>query len=83
MKQIFDSNYYGDDDSAERIYVYALESIDEFWELQSMSHNEKCELFGVFDESGYEVMPGAIYYTYTFDVSLHFITMCETMAINV
>lgn len=83
MKKIYESNLNGWDESAERIYVYTLESSDEFWELYEMSFEEKCERFGVFDQTGYIVAPGAQYYTYEFHLTRKHITVIETVAYNV
>ena len=83
MKQIFKSSLNGWDESAERVYVYAIESNDEFWSFYTMSHEERCEMFGVFDESGYEVAPGATYHTYQFELTSNHIIMIDTIALNV
>lgn len=83
MKQIFKSSLNGWDESAERVYVYAIESSDEFWSFYTMSHEERCEMFGVLDESGYEVAPGAMYHTYRFELTSNYIIMIDTIALNV
>ena len=84
MKKIFESelnstDYY----SAERIYVYALENEDEWWELESMSHDEKCKYFDVEDtEEGIrkvQVLFGGcwsceIILEFTRDVLIHFVS---------
>lgn len=82
MKKIFESelnstDYY----SAERIYLYALENEDEWWELESMSHDEKCKYFDVEEEYG--VAPGALYHRYEFNLTSTHITMSEVIARNV
>ena len=82
MKKIFESKLFGDNDSAERVHVYQIEN-HEYWQLYSMSHEEKCYECGVFDESGYEVVPGAVYHTYEFELSVHHLIMIETLALNV
>ena len=83
MKMIYESPLSGWDESAERVYLYALEDDDEFWELHDMTFEEKCEHFGVFDQTGYIVAPGAKYYTYEFHLTRNHITVTETVAYNV
>ena len=83
MKKIYESPLNGWDESAERVYVYELESDDEFWELEEMTFEEKCEYFGVFDQTGYFVMPGAKYYTYEFYLTTNHVMVMETVAYNV
>ena len=83
MKQIFESglNSIGNDWSAEKVYVYALENEDEFWELEQMSHAARCKYFDVYEEYG--VAPGSKYYRYEFDVSCAHVVVIETVAYNV
>ena len=85
MKKIFESDLHNYDDyeSAERVIVYQIESDDEYWDFSNMSHKERCEHFGVFDEGGYDVAPGARYYTYSFDYTTRYVIMYETAALNV
>lgn len=83
MQKIYESPLHGWDESAERIYVFELEDVEEFWKLHEMSFEEKCEYFGVFDQSGYFVAPGAKYYTYEFHLTRKHITVTETVAYNV
>lgn len=83
MKKIYESPLNGWDESAERIYVYELESSDEFWELYDMSFDDKCKYFGVFDETLHFVEPGAKYYTYSFAIERKHVIMIETVAYNV
>lgn len=83
MKKIYESPLNGWDESAERVHVYALESDNEYWELKEMTHKERCDYFGVFDDTGYDVMPGALYHTYSFDFGSNHIIMYETVAYNV
>lgn len=83
MKRIYESPLNGWDESAERVYVYELENVDEFWELHDMSFEEKCEYFGVFDQTGYYVAPGAMYYTYGFHITINHVVVTETVAYNV
>lgn len=83
MKKIYESPLNGWDESAERIHVYELESGDEFWELHDMTFEEKCKYFGVVDQTGYFVMPGAKYHTYSFAVGRKHVIMTETVAYNV
>ena len=83
MKKIYESPLNGWDESAERIHVYALENDDEYWALKEMTHKERCDWFDVFDEFDYEVAPGAMYKTYSFDFSSNYVIMHETVAYNV
>lgn len=83
MKKIYESPLHGWDESAERICVYELEDSDEFWELHEMTFEEKCEFFGVFDQTGHFVMPGAQYSTYEFKVTRKHVMVMETVAYNV
>ena len=83
MRQTFKSelNSVGDFSSAERVYVYALETDDEFWELEQMSHAARCEYFDVYEEYG--VAPGSKFHRYDFDVSCCYVIMIETVAYNI
>lgn len=83
MKKIFESeyNHIGDDWSAEKVYVYALENDNEFWELTDMSHEARCRYFDVYEEYG--VAPGAKFHRYEFDLYCNYIIVCETIAYNV
>lgn len=83
MKMIYESPLNGWDESAERICIYALESDDEYWEFNEMTHEERCDYFNVFDQTDYEVMPGAMYKTYDFNLTSNHIIMRETIAYNV
>ena len=83
MKKIYESELNGWDESAERIYVYALEDDDEFWDFNAMTFEQKCEHFGVFDQTGYIVAPGAKYYTYAFHLTKNHIIVTETVSYNV
>lgn len=83
MKKIYESALNGWDESAERVYVYALESEEEFWDLHEMTFEEKCDCFGVVDQTGYIVAPGAKYYTYEFHLTRKHMVVTETVAYNV
>jgi hypothetical protein len=83
MKRIYESPLNGWDESAEQIYVYALDDVDEFWKLYEMTFEEKCEYFGVVDQTGSFVMPGAQYYTYSFEITRKHIIVTETVSYNV
>lgn len=82
MKKIFESKIYGECESAEKVHVYQIDN-DEFWKFYTMSHEERCEELGVFDESDYEVAPGAVYRAYKFELFNNHIVMVETVALNV
>ena len=84
MKKIYESTLNGLDESASKVHVYAIESESEYWDFVWKNHDERCDYFGVFDDSGsFGVMPGALYHTYAFDCSTHYIIMYETVAYNV
>ena len=83
MKKIYESPVNGWDESAERVYVYALESDDEYWELDNMTFDEKCECFGVSEEPDYSVMPGGLYHRYGFSLSSNHVVVSEVIAYNV
>lgn len=82
MKKIFESelnstDYY----SAEKVYVYALESEDEWWTLEDMSHEGRCDYFDVYEEQF--VFPGALFHRYEFKLTSTHIIMSEVVARNV
>ena len=83
MKKIYESPLNGWDESAERIYVYELESDDEYWEIDDMTFDEKCEHFGVCEEPDYAVAPGGLYHRYGFSLSRHHVVVSEIIAYNV
>lgn len=85
MKKIYESEFYSHTnyESAERLILYQFEDDDEYWDFSDMTHKERCDYFGVFDQRGYDVAPGARYYTYAFDYSLSHVIMYETSAMNV
>lgn len=81
MKKIFESEYNGWNESAEKVHVYELESEEEFWEIDEMNHDERCEMCGVANEHG--VPPGAAYHTYEFSLFGNHFIMTETLALNI
>lgn len=83
MKKIYESPLNGWDESAEIVHIYELENVDEFWELSEMTFEEKCEYFGVFDQTGCFIAPGAMYRTYEFRVTRKHVIVVETVAYNV
>jgi hypothetical protein len=83
MKKIFESEWVFHDDYSQQVTVFQFENEDEYWEFSTMNHMEKCEYFGVFDTSGYEVAPGAMGYSYDFNYNSSFVTMTETQSLNV
>lgn len=83
MKKIFESDWVHRDECSDKVHVFQIENDDEFWEISEMSHEEKCKYFNVFDSSGYEVAPGAVYHTYDFDNNISFVTMFETRGLNI
>ena len=82
MKKIFESelnstDYY----SAEKVCVYALEDESEWWDLEYMTHEERCDFFDVYEEQG--VAPGALYHIYEFSLTSTHIVMSKVIACNV
>ena len=64
--------------------LYSLDSEEECRELLELSHDERCQVFNVFDESdNYGVLPGAAYHTYEFVFVGGILTMYDTLALNV
>ena len=43
MKMIYESPLNGWDESAERVYLYALEDDEEYWMFSEMTFEEKCD----------------------------------------
>lgn len=77
MKKLFVSDYVGFDESA-------TDSEEECKEFLELSHDERCQVFNVFDESdNYGVLPGAAYHIYEFVVVGGILTMYDTLALNV
>ena len=83
MKKIFESEWNSWNEYASKVHVFELENDDEYWELESMSYEEKCEYFGVREVTGWSVAPGAIGYTYGFSVKSHHVIMIESASLNV
>ena len=81
MKKIFESEWRGDGDSAQKIYVYEFANDEEYFEFSDMSHHEKCQYCDVNENNW--VMPGALFYRYEFDNSTTYVVMYETVAYNV
>lgn len=84
MKKLFVSDYAGFDESATKATLYSFDSKDECREFLELSHDERCQVFNVFDEGdNYGVLPGAAYHTYEFVVIGWILTMYDTLALNV
>lgn len=85
MQKIFESEFNGFDESATKLHVYALESEEEFEELDNMmeNRNELCDYFNVTEEPEFSVAPGALYHSYNFELSGAHMIMYETIALNV
>lgn len=83
MERIYKSPLNGCGESAERIYIYTMDSDDEYWEISNMSHEEKCEYFDVFDETGYHIAPSAVSHSYEFTLTSHHVIITETLTRNV
>lgn len=84
MKKLFVSDYVGFDESATKATLYSFDSEEEYREFLELSHDERCQVFNVFDESdNYGVLPGAAYHTYEFAVVGGILTMYDTLALNV
>lgn len=85
MRKIFKSDFVGWDESGEQMTVFALDDFEEYCKLDEMSHDERCALMNVTDESQYPyaIPPGAQYSSYSFDLIGNFFIMIETVALNV
>lgn len=83
MKLVYTSPLCGYGESAECVHVYEFENEDEFWELNDMTFEEKCELFGVYEEPDYAVPPGGLYHRYDFHLSGCHVIVSEGIAYNV
>lgn len=83
MKLVYESELHGWDESAETIYIYGLDDNEEYWRIDEMTHDEKCDMINVMDESGYNIMPSAIYHTYSFELTINHLIVIETTAYNV
>ena len=58
MKHIYTSPLCGWDESADRVFVYELESDEEIWDFREMTFEQKCDLFNVYEEPDYAIAPG-------------------------
>ena len=74
MKHIYTSPLCGWDESADRVFVYELESDEEIWDF---------DLFNVYEEPDYAIAPGAMYHRYNFNLTGTHVIMTETIALNV
>ena len=87
MKKIYESPLNSWNEYGERVHVYALESDEEYWEvhevMHEMTHEGKCEYFGVTELTGWAVGPGCMGYTYSFELSGHHVIMFEHLTMNV
>lgn len=84
MKKLYVSNYIGFDESATKAMLYSFDSEEECREFLELSHDERCQVFNVFDESSnYGVLPGTAYHTYEFVVVGGILTLYDTLALNV
>lgn len=84
MKKLFVSDYVGFDESATKAAMYSFDSEEECKEFLELSHDERCQVFNVFDESDNNgVLPGAAYHIYEFVVVGGILTMYDTLALNV
>ena len=84
MKKLFASDYVGFDESATKATLYSFDSEEERREFLELSHDERCQVFNVFDESSnYGVLPGAAYHTYEFVVVGGILALYDTLALNV
>lgn len=84
LTKLYESDLHGENESASKIYLYRINDAETYKELEEMTHDELCKLFNVFDESGYEVMPGALYHAYGFSIiPYEAVVMVETITYNV
>lgn len=84
MKKIYESPIHGYDDTGEVIRIYTIEDEDEFWEIDAMTHEERCELIGVTDESlyPYAIPFGVTFRSYDFDLSCQHLVVHEEYRVN-
>lgn len=83
MKHIYTSPLCGWDESADRVFVYELESDEEIWDFREMTFEQKCDLFNVYEEPDYAIAPGAMYHRCNFNLTGTHVIMTETIALNV
>jgi len=83
MTKLYETNYYGFDESATKAIVYAFDSLEERDEFYDLEHDERCDFFGFFDQSGCIVMPGGQYHTYHFEQSNGLLVVYDTLSLNV
>ena len=86
MKKLYESELHGENESASKITVFLVKDWCMFNEISEMSHEERCELFNVTDESlyPYAVMPGASYNSYSFILVYPcYLIVEETISLNV
>jgi len=81
MKEIYKSEIHGWNESAEQVIIYPLADDEEFWLLDAMSHDDRCEYFDLYEEN--DVIPGGIFHTYSFCLSSNFMIIIKTIAYNV
>ena len=82
MRKLFESDFAGFDESSSQITIFEC-SEDEIKDIYEKSHRERCDFFDVFDERGYDVMPGALYHSYDFYIEGGFVVMVDTVAYNI
>lgn len=85
MRKIFESDFIGWDESGKQMTVFALDSFEEYCKLDEMSHDERCAMMNVTDESKYPyAIPfGVQYSSYSFDLIDNFFIMIERVALNI
>lgn len=74
MKKLFVSGYVGFDEAATKATLYSFDSEEECKEFLELSHDERCQVFNVFDEGNN---------TYEFVVIGGILTLYDTLALNV
>ena len=83
MNKIYESPLHGYGESGESVHIYEI-SNEEWWEIDKMNHDEKCELIGVVDESKYPyaIIPGSQYTSYDFDLASNHFIVYEIISID-
>lgn len=83
MKKLYESPFAPAFEQATRIIVYEIEH-DEWDELWDMTHEERLDYFGLYEEPDLAVQPGALYTRYDFDLTdTRHMVITQTDALNV
>ena len=81
MKMIFESEPHGWGEEIEILHIYAIESEDEYEEINTMSFKEREEYFNIINTG--MVAPGSMYTHYSIEVTNFYVVVNETQGYNV